>query len=85
MSKSKKNVVDPDEIVQRYGADTTRLFCLSDSPPEKDLEWSDQNIEGCSRFLNRIWNQVTELLPQMEGVKPADGPPPGRPGRTKGL
>ena len=76
MSKSKKNVVDPDEIVQRYGADTTRLFCLSDSPPEKDLEWSDQNIEGCSRFLNRIWNQVTELLPQMEGVKPADGPPP---------
>ena len=75
MSKSKKNVVDPDEIVQRYGADTTRLFCLSDSPPEKDLEWSDQNIDGCYRFLNRIWSQVTELLPVMEGVKPADGPP----------
>jgi len=73
MSKSKKNVVDPDAIVQRYGADTVRLFCLSDSPPEKDLEWSDQNVEGCFRFLSRLWNLVLERLPQVDGVSPYEG------------
>ncbi|MGQ9652517.1 MAG: leucine--tRNA ligase [Thermodesulfobacteriota bacterium] len=80
MSKSKKNVVDPDAIVQRYGADTVRLFCLSDSPPEKDLEWSDQNVDGCFRFLSRLWNLVLERLPQVEGVSPHEAglPPPGR-------
>lgn len=65
MSKSRKNVVDPDSIVKRYGADTVRLFCLSDSPPQKDLEWSDQNVEGCHRFLNRFWNLVTDRLPYL--------------------
>ncbi len=79
MSKSKKNVVDPDAIVQRFGADTVRLFCLSDSPPEKDLEWSDQNVEGCHRFLNRFWNLVTEAMSRLQAVEPHDGdlPPPG--------
>ncbi|MCY4487227.1 MAG: leucine--tRNA ligase [Deltaproteobacteria bacterium] len=55
MSKSKNNVVDPDELIQRYGADTARLFTLFAAPPEKDLDWSDQGVEGAHRFLNRVW------------------------------
>ena len=55
MSKSKKNVVDPDEIVARYGADAVRWFMLSDSPPERDLPWSEAGIEGCHRFVQRLW------------------------------
>ena len=60
MSKSKKNVVDPDSLIARYGADTARLFSLFAAPPEKDLEWNDQSVEGCSRFLNRVWRAVYE-------------------------
>ncbi|WJY19750.1 leucine--tRNA ligase [Alteriqipengyuania flavescens] len=55
MSKSKKNVVDPDTIIARYGADAVRWFMLSDSPPERDLPWSDSGIEGCWRFVQRLW------------------------------
>ncbi|MEY4722124.1 MAG: hypothetical protein RIQ46_1849 [Pseudomonadota bacterium] len=55
MSKSKKNVVDPDEIVATHGADAIRWFMLSDSPPERDLPWSESGIEGCSRFVQRLW------------------------------
>ena len=55
MSKSKKNVVDPDEIVAGYGADAVRWFMLSDSPPERDLPWSESGIEGCGRFVQRLW------------------------------
>jgi leucyl-tRNA synthetase len=55
MSKSKKNVVDPDEIVASYGADAIRWFMLSDSPPERDLPWSEAGIEGCGRFVQRLW------------------------------
>ena len=55
MSKSKKNVVDPDEIVAHYGADAVRWFMLSDSPPERDLPWSEAGIEGCGRFVQRLW------------------------------
>ncbi|MDZ4275471.1 MAG: leucine--tRNA ligase [Erythrobacter sp.] len=55
MSKSKKNVVDPDAIIARHGADAVRWFMLSDSPPERDLPWSDAGIEGCSRFVHRLW------------------------------
>ena len=58
MSKSKKNVVDPDDIVDQYGADAVRWFMLSDSPPERDLEWSESGIEGCWRFVNRLWRIV---------------------------
>ena len=58
MSKSKGNVVDPDELSPRYGADTARLFSLFAAPPEKDLEWSDQGVEGAFRFLNRVWRFV---------------------------
>ncbi|WP_209348944.1 leucine--tRNA ligase [Pontixanthobacter sp. CEM42] len=55
MSKSKKNVVDPDDIIETYGADAVRWFMLSDSPPERDLPWSEAGIEGCSRFVHRLW------------------------------
>jgi leucyl-tRNA synthetase len=61
MSKSKGNVVSPEEMVGKYGADTTRLFILFAAPPERDLEWSDQGIEGCYRFLNRVWRIVNDL------------------------
>ncbi len=60
MSKSKKNVVEPDALVNRYGADTVRLFCLFASPPEKDLEWNEQGVEGASRFLHRVWRLIEE-------------------------
>jgi leucyl-tRNA synthetase len=55
MSKSKKNVVDPDAIIAQHGADAVRWFMLSDSPPERDLPWSDAGIEGCARFVQRLW------------------------------
>ncbi len=58
MSKSKGNVVDPEYLIEKYGADTARLFCLFASPPEKDLDWSDTAVEGASRFLKRIWSLV---------------------------
>ena len=60
MSKSKKNVVDPDEIVATYGADTARWFVLSDSPPERDVQWTEAGVEGASRFLQRVWKLVAE-------------------------
>ncbi|MEA3466577.1 MAG: leucine--tRNA ligase [Thermodesulfobacteriota bacterium] len=58
MSKSKMNVVDPDHLIVKYGADTARLFTLFAAPPEKDLEWSEQSVEGCYRFLNRVWRVI---------------------------
>ncbi len=58
MSKSKGNVVDPDYLIERYGADTARLFSIFAAPPERDLDWSDQGVEGASRFLHRIWRVV---------------------------
>ena len=62
MSKSKKNVVDPDEIVRTYGADCARWFMLSDSPPERDVQWTEAGIEGASRFQQRVWRLVHDLL-----------------------
>jgi leucyl-tRNA synthetase len=58
MSKSKKNIIDPEDLISRYGADTARLFTLFAAPPEKDLEWSDQGVEGAYRFLSRLWRLI---------------------------
>jgi leucyl-tRNA synthetase len=62
MSKSKGNVVDPDDMIARYGADTVRIFMLFASPPEKDLEWSDQGLDGAHRFLLRLWRLIAGCL-----------------------
>ncbi len=70
MSKSKGNVVDPDSLIERFGADTARLFCLFASPPERDLEWSDQGVEGMSRFLGRLWRLVHAVAARVA----SDGP-----------
>ena len=70
MSKSLKNVVDPDYLIQAYGADTARIFCLFASPPEKDLEWSDQGVDGSFRFLSRIWRIVMDYLEEIRDVEP---------------
>jgi len=76
MSKSKRNVVDPETIVENYGADTARLFMLSDSPPERDMEWTEAGVEGASRFLKRVYRLAkdselapfgTPVLPDSEG------------------
>jgi leucyl-tRNA synthetase len=67
MSKSKKNVVDPDAIIARHGADAVRWFMLSDSPPERDLPWSDAGIEGCARFVQRLWRLFAAYDPAASG------------------
>ncbi|MHB8171723.1 MAG: leucine--tRNA ligase [Thermincolia bacterium] len=68
MSKSKGNVVSPEDIIEKYGADTARLFILFAAPPERDLEWSDQAVEGCFRFLNRVWRLVAHYADQIKGI-----------------
>ncbi len=76
MSKSKGNVVTPDDIVKRYGADTGRLFILFAAPPEKDLDWNEQGVEGCSRFLKRVWRLVQEcrsVLDDDDELAPVSG------------
>ena len=73
MSKSRKNVVDPAAIIAAYGADTARLFMLSDSPPERDLEWSEAGIEGAWRYLGRLWRMVAD--PPV-ALAPAGAPAP---------
>jgi leucyl-tRNA synthetase len=69
MSKSKKNIVDPEDLINRYGADTARLFTLFAAPPEKDLEWSDQGVEGAYRFLTRLWRFVGQHRERLAGLK----------------
>jgi leucyl-tRNA synthetase len=74
MSKSKKNVVDPDELLEQHGADTIRVFSLFAAPPEKDLEWSDEGVQGAFRFLNRVWRLAEERAVALRGVPaPRDG------------
>jgi len=70
MSKSKGNVVDPEYLIEKYGADTARLFCLFASPPEKDLDWNDSGVEGAFRFLKRIWALIGELKEEDYVVAP---------------
>ena len=74
MSKSKKNVVDPDDIVARYGADTARWFILSDSPPERDVEWTAAGAEAAARHLARVWRLAATTIAETEGAPDA---PPG--------
>ncbi|MCB2169592.1 MAG: leucine--tRNA ligase [Deltaproteobacteria bacterium] len=73
MSKSKKNVIDPNILLNQYGADTTRLFCLFAAPPERDLEWSEQGVDGGYRFLNRVWRLVWRWIETIDGVASFDG------------
>ena len=74
MSKSKGNVVDPDDILKRYGADTARLFMLFAAPPERDLEWDDSGIEGSYRFATRVYRLYAKWIPELKDAKPeADG------------
>jgi leucyl-tRNA synthetase len=68
MSKSKKNVVDPDDIISSYGADTARFFVLSDSPPDRDVIWSEAGVEGAHRFVQRVWRLVSEAAPELRTV-----------------
>jgi leucyl-tRNA synthetase len=70
MSKSKGNIVDPDDMVRRYGADTTRLFTLFAAPPEKDLEWNEQGVEGCYRFLEKVWRLLAPRAKALAGAAP---------------
>jgi leucyl-tRNA synthetase len=71
MSKSKKNVVDPDDIIAQYGADAVRWFMLSDSPPERDLPWTESGIEGSWRFVNRLWRLFGQIETGVNGVDKA--------------
>jgi leucyl-tRNA synthetase len=75
MSKSKRNVVDPNVLLDKYGADTTRLFCLFAAPPERDLEWSDQGVEGSARFLNRVWRLAQTWMAVVADSASYDGSP----------
>ena len=68
MSKSKGNVVDPNDMIETYGTDTTRLFLLFAAPPERDLEWSDQGVAGAHRFLHRVFALTQTILPDIKGV-----------------
>jgi len=68
MSKSKKNVVDPDDIIASYGADTARFFVLSDSPPDRDVIWSEAGVEGAHRFVQRVWRLISEASEAMATV-----------------
>ncbi len=73
MSKSKKNVIDPNILLDKYGADTTRLFCLFAAPPERDLEWSEQGVEGGFRFLNRVWRLALNWMDLIHDAQPFNG------------
>ncbi|MNI06222.1 Leucine--tRNA ligase [compost metagenome] len=71
MSKSKKNVVDPDDIIASYGADTARFFVLSDSPPDRDVIWSEAGVEGAHRFTQRLWRLISEAADNLKTVLPS--------------
>ena len=75
MSKSKKNVVNPNDLLERYGADVTRLICLFAAPPERDLEWSEQGVEGGYRFLNRVWRLAQDWMGPIQPVAAYAGSP----------
>ena len=76
MSKSKRNTVDPDEIIETYGADVARWFMLSDSPPDRDVEWTERGVQGAWRFAQRLWRLVGEA------AEIAKAAPAARPARV---
>jgi leucyl-tRNA synthetase len=71
MSKSKKNVVDPDDIIGTYGADTARWFMLSDSPPERDVQWTQEGVDGAWRFVQRVWRLIDAQAENLTDISPA--------------
>ncbi|MCB1439997.1 MAG: leucine--tRNA ligase [Nitratireductor sp.] len=73
MSKSKKNVVDPDDIIASYGADTARFFMLSDSPPERDVEWTEAGVDGAHRFVQRLWRLISQAAENLSRVEASAG------------
>ena len=85
MSKSKKNVIDPNTLLKKYGADTTRFFCLFAAPPERDLEWSEQGVDGGFRFLNRVWRLAANLMDSIKDAKSFDGNTDSLPGDLREL
>ena len=66
MSKSKKNTIDPENIILNYGADAARLFILSDSPPEKDVQWSEEGIVSSFKFVQKLWNLNSKILEEIK-------------------
>ena len=68
MSKSKKNVIDPEDIINTYGADSVRLFILSDSPPEKDVQWSEQGMASSYKFIQKLWILNTLVLDEIKKI-----------------
>jgi leucyl-tRNA synthetase len=82
MSKSKGNIVDPDEILKKYGADVLRLFIIFASPPDKEFAWAEEGLEGCHRFLLRVWSTVHENMDLFEGEAPAPAAAAGGPGQA---
>jgi leucyl-tRNA synthetase len=85
MSKSKKNVVDPNILLDKYGADTTRFFCLFAAPPERDLEWSEQGVEGGFRFLNRVWRLAASVMDSIKNIQGFDDNPDRLNGKIREL
>ena len=69
MSKSKKNTIDPEKIIENYGADSVRLFIISDSPPEKDVQWSEQGMNASYKFIQKLWDLHTRIKSKIDEKK----------------
>ena len=72
MSKSKKNTIDPEEIIENYGADAVRLFMLSDSPPEKDVQWTEQGIVACYKFIQKLWTLHEKIKEKLKATEKSE-------------